>query len=134
MRFHSRSTALLVVLVASLAAANARCTSSDRFIKCDAFAPAEMRDEYFSKRSQTVLDLRNLHINQLKPDIFYDMGTITHIYLDDSRVDSVLDDSFKSMKGLQLLSLREMKSSLEMFLQSIEKGPSDSSDVTRQNN
>ena len=122
MRFHSRSTALLVVLVAGLAATNARCTSSDRFIKCDAFSPAEMRDEYFSKRSQTVLDLRNLHINQLKPDIFYDMGTITHIYLDDSRVDSVLDDSFKPMQGLQLLSLRELKSSLEMFLQSIEKG------------
>ena len=117
-----RSTALLVVLVASLAVTNARCTSSDRIIKCNKYSPIEMREQYFSNRSLTVLDLRNLHIDVLLPATFKYMDTITHIYLDGSRVDYVLNNTFHATKGLKLLSLRHMKSNIQIFLQSIEKG------------
>ena len=116
-----RSAVLLVFLVTSLVETRSRCTSSDVIIKCDTYSPSEMRELYFQNRTLSVLDLRNLHINILMPATFKYMSTITHIYLDGSRIDYVLNDTFRYAESLKLLSLRSLKSDLSTFMQSIQQ-------------
>ena len=97
-----------------------KCSINDRIIKCTKFSPLEIRELYALNKRVTTLDLSNLQITLLMPKNFRMLNSVSHIYLDGSSVDYVLNDTFSLLKRLKFLSLKDLKSSVLPFVESIE--------------